>query len=172
MNFLPAADLFVTLDDVQALVESRVRRLMKAWEKVGVIHEVAPDQVMVISQTTRPYARRGQQQPGVLDPAAGQHIVPGWHCQLRTIQACQDKACHPPRVGVGQDLHQVRVQVDVDVAGGSQALAIRLPEIGGMTELVITCATGRSTRAARQTTDQPAGAKSQLHSLQKRYARR
>ena len=118
MDFLRAADLLVTLDDVQALVETRVRRLIVTREKIRVVHEVAPDQVMVIPQAIRPCARRGQQHPGVLDPAAGQHIVPGAHCQLRAIQGCQGKACHPPRIGVGLDLHQVRVQVDVDVAGG------------------------------------------------------
>ena len=93
-----------------------------------MVHEEPPDQIVLVAQAAERCPCRREQQAGVLDPAAGQHVATGDKASAPTIFRAGDHFNHP--AARGDQLDGVDVQEQPDAVGGVQLAPIGSGEVG------------------------------------------
>src|SRR5690606_17405625 len=88
-----------------------------------------------VAESVRHDAAGGKKQAWVLDTAAGEDHRPRQHAAVSAIEAADLQLTYSRRRFVGDDVHNVGVEEDADVARASQLLAIALAEAGRRPDL-------------------------------------
>ncbi len=93
-----------------------------------VLHEMPADQAVVVADPVRVAPGRGEQEPGVLHPAAGEHERAGPHSVGRAAEAPHDHFFDAITPGAGDQLGRRRADMDAEPRRGREHLAVVPPE--------------------------------------------
>ena len=133
IGFLFDADARVVLDHVGTAGVARIRRLEMTGEEVRVIHEITADQVVLVADAASCAATRRQQQPCVLDAAAGQHDGSGLYRHATSVERRHANAGHTITGAI--DVDDIGIQIHVDIARCRQLIAVHRAKVAGVAEL-------------------------------------